>query len=76
MKKRELMIKQLEANFPTKTTLIFSLMFIAIGLSAIGLQIVLIVNEAFNYKIANGIWGGFFAIFNGLFKLNMGKHQL
>lgn len=72
--KREIIKRQLETNFPTKSAFLFGAMFTGIGISGICLQIVLIVNQALNYEIGNGIWGGCFAIFNGLIKINMGKY--
>jgi len=70
--KRENIKNHLNTNFPTIITCVYAFLFIAIGLSAIGLQAALISNMALNYQIGNGIWGGFFAIVNGLIKLNMG----
>lgn len=70
--KRELIKHQLQTNFPTILTIVIGLVLILIGLAGIGLQIALIINMALNYKIGNGIWGGFFSILNGLIKLNMG----
>jgi hypothetical protein len=70
--KRELIKHQLEINFPNKLTIVIGVVLILIGLAGIGLQIALIINMALNYKIGNGIWGGFFSILNGLIKLNMG----
>lgn len=69
--KRETTKRQLKTSFPSKITLVVGLMHIAIGVSAISFQIVLILNEAVDYKIAGGIWGGFFAIVSGFFKLNL-----
>lgn len=70
--KREITKDQLAVNFPTYLTLSFGLIYLLIGLVAIALQVVLIFNMALNYEIANGIWGGFFAILNGFIKLTMG----
>lgn len=72
--KRELIKNQLETSFPTITTYLYSLLFIGVGLAGIGLHIGLIVNQGLHYEIGNGIWGGLFAVINGLIKLNLGKH--
>lgn len=69
--KRELIRRQLATNFPTKTLFFFSIVYFIIGFSGIGLQIALICYKAIGYEIGNGIWGGSFAIFNGLIKLNL-----
>ena len=71
--KRAIIKHQLETNFPTKTTVLFGLELVIIGLAGIGLQIGLIVNNGVHYEYGNGIWGGFFALVNGLIRLNMGK---
>lgn len=71
--KREIIKRQLQTSFPTKTTILFGFIPIIIGITAIGLQIGLIVNNAIHSEIGNGIWGGIFAIVNGLIRLNMGK---
>ena len=71
--KREIIKRQLETSFPTKTTILFGFIPIIIGITAIGLQIGLLVNNAIHCEIGNGIWGGIFAIINGLIRLNMGK---
>ena len=71
--KRAIIKHQLETNFPTKTTVIYGLELVIIGLAGIGLQIGLIVNNGVHYEYGNGIWGGFFALVNGLIRLNMGK---
>ena len=70
--KREIIKRQLETNFPMKTTVLFGSELVLIGIVGIFLQIGLIANKALNYEIGNGIWGGFFAILNGLVRLNMG----
>ena len=69
--KRELIRRQLTSNFPTKTLFFFSIVYFIIGFSGIGLQIALICYKAIGYEIGNGIWGGAFAVFNGLIKLNL-----
>lgn len=71
--RREILMKKLQTNFPIITVILFGSAFLIIGLAAISLQIVLIVNAAYNYGIGNGIWGGFFALLNGFMKFNMGN---
>lgn len=71
--KREIISYRLNSNFPTILTALFATAFVTIGLAGIGLQIGLIVNQAVNYEICNGIWGGLFAILNGCLKFNMSK---
>ena len=71
--RREILMKKLQTNFPIITAILFGSAFLIIGLAAISLQIVLIVNTAYNYGICNGIWGGFFALLNGSMKFNMGN---
>lgn len=67
---KRIMIKErLDKNFPSMTVLYYAHVFIGIGLTAIGLQIALIANKAVLYRMGNGIWGGCFAIINGLIKL-------
>lgn len=69
--KQEFVSDKLKTRFPIKITLFTGLAMILIGMSAIVLEIILIVNKAMNYQIGNGIWGGCFAIISGLLKLNM-----
>lgn len=71
--KREITEHQLACNFPTCLPIFFGVVYLTIGVTAMGLQIWLIVNMSVNHFIANGLWGGLFAITNGLIKLNMGN---
>ena len=71
--KRDIIRYNLATNLPVYLPIIFGTILILIGLSGISLQICLIINKSINYEIGNGIWGGFFAILNGLIKLNIGK---
>lgn len=73
LEKRAIIKHQLQNNFPVGNVLIFGFIFILIGFAGIGLQIAIIVNQGPGYYIGNGIWGGFFAILNGLIKLNICK---
>jgi hypothetical protein len=69
--KKDYITSQLLESFPEKTTAITAIILVLIGLAAIALQAVLIVNTAVNYEIGNGIWGGCFAIISGFIKLNL-----
>lgn len=69
--KRAIIKHQLQNNLPAKNVVFFGIIFILIGLTAIGLQIALIVYKSAGFHIGNGIWGGGFAILNGLIKLNI-----
>lgn len=69
--KIDFITKQLETNFPTKTTFLIGLMHISVGLAAFAIQIVLIVNDAINNQVGGGIWGGVIAILSGSIKLNL-----
>lgn len=73
--KREITEHQLACNFPTCLPIFFGVVYLTIGVTAMGLQIWLIVNMSVNHFIANGLWGGLFAITNGLIKLNMGINR-
>ena len=57
-RKRAYIRERLENNFPFSTTFYFMIIITLIGLGQIALQIVLIVRDAYNWKICNGIWGG------------------
>lgn len=67
--KRKIIKYLLKHNFPIRPYLFFTLCFLLIGVAAIALEVVLIIDGALNYKIANGIWAGFFSIVNGSSKL-------
>ncbi|CAF0781890.1 unnamed protein product [Brachionus calyciflorus] len=56
-------------NFPKTHVLIFILFGIVLGLSAIGLQIYSIVNEAPLYSIGTGIWVGCLMVLNEILML-------
>lgn len=71
--KRDIIRYNLATNLPIYLPIIFGTILCLIGLSGISLQICLIINQSINYEIGNGIWGGFFAILNGLIKINIGK---
>lgn len=73
--KRMIIEYLLQNNFPFKLVGFFVIVFILIGVFAIGLEVVLIVNHAYNYKIANGIWAGVFSIVNGISKLIYGERD-
>jgi len=73
--KRELLRIKLKNDIPTKMVIFFGIVFILIGLVSIGLEIALIHYRALNYKLANGIWGGYFSILNGLIKINLGNYD-
>lgn len=70
--KFEFITDRLQNHFPIKTVYVIGVIMILIGIAAIVLQIILIVNQAIHYEIGNGIWGGCFAIISGLLKINMG----
>jgi hypothetical protein len=55
---RDYINKRLQEHFPTKYVLGHAAVLGLIGLAAIVLQIVLLVNNAYNSQIANGIWAG------------------
>lgn len=74
--KRDIIRYNLATNLPVYLPIIFGTILILIGLSGICLQIWLILNKSINSEIGNGIWGGIFAILNGLIKLNIGKSFL
>lgn len=57
-RKRAHIRERLANNFPFSTTFIFVIIITLIGVSQIGLHIVLIQRNAYNWEICNGIWGG------------------
>lgn len=74
--KRQIIKYLLRHNFPIRRFLFFTFLFLLIGVAAIALEVVLIVDKTVNYKLANGIWAGFFSIVNGLSKLLLRKFIL
>ena len=59
---REYINKFLKENLPVKYVLFHACVLGLIGVTCIVLQIVLLVNGAYNAYIANGIWGGLVCI--------------
>lgn len=74
--KRKFIKQQIETSFPGVTLFYYAHVFIGFGVTAIVLQSILIANKAPLSKIGNGIWGGCFAILNGVIKLIFCKDAL
>lgn len=68
-RKRAYIRERLESNFPFSTTFYFMIIITLIGLGQIALQIVLIVRDAYNWEICNGIWGGLACLLVALLNL-------
>lgn len=71
--KREIIKERLRNNFPIEYVFHFAIVFIEVGFVEIGLQAALIWDRAPLYFIGSGIWGGLFAILNGLLKFYLCK---
>lgn len=70
-RKRAFIRERLTHHYPSKITIAYSALFVLIGLTTVTLQIILIVNQAFNNQIANGIWGGIVCIAIAILNLNL-----
>ena len=70
-RRRAFIARRLETHYPFKVTYIYAAIFIIIGFTQIGLQIYLITQEAYNWQICNGIWGGVSCIFASILNLNL-----
>lgn len=73
--KRKFIKQQIETSFPGVTLFYYAHVFIGFGVTAIVLQSILIANKAPLSRIGNEIWGGCFAILNGVIKLIFCKNS-
>lgn len=71
--KKAYITERLQNHFPSTPTILYAILYILIGLATISLQIILIINQAFNYQVANGIWGGLICIIVAIINLNLSK---
>ncbi|RNA15383.1 hypothetical protein BpHYR1_033808 [Brachionus plicatilis] len=70
---RELTVKKVKENYPSKFALVYSCLIILVGIAQIALQIVTIVNNGALARIGSGIWGGIFCITLGVLALSLIK---
>lgn len=67
--------ERLTTDFPFSTTFIFVIIITLIGISQIGLHIVLIQRNAYNWEICNGIWGGLACMLAACLNIILSKYK-
>lgn len=60
--KKEYLTDRLKKHFPTRLAALFSIFMSALGLAAIGLQVLMICDKTPNWKLCQGFWGGIVCI--------------